>query len=283
MDFSYDIGWLPNKLGLNETLAACKAAGINTVAYNFQCIDGLYDVLHHTKYIENACMVKNILDSYNISCNQTYAPFSLKLCDERLNRFEENYGELVRALEFSAKIGANQMVVCAVQVPKGIDQKEKNYKIYKSLIPFCEKFGIQLAISSDFPKHFKSSALKTHWATAEEYRDFILSFGSEYVCACLDLCTSSVLNLTPFEFIDVVGNKILKSINIKDAEKYRDIHLQAFNEQFDLKKIREKLEEINYNGDFTFECPSFVKGYPNELLPALLKLFADIGCFVTNG
>ena len=281
MDFSYDIGWLPNNCEYEEIFKSFNSAGINTIAYNFQCINNLSYILDK-EYLKNACKIKSILDSYKISCNQTYAPFSLKLCDERLNRFEENYGRLVRALEFSAKIGAKQMVVYAVQVPFDTNQKEKNYKIYSSLIPYCEKFGIKLAVCSNFPKYIKSSALKTPWATAQEYKDFILSFGSEYICACVDLYHSAELGVTSEELITIVGIPILKSIHFKDGEKYRDIHLKSFSEQFDLVGIRKALESVGYKGEFTFECPSFVQDYPKELLQALSELFADIGYFVTG-
>ena len=282
MDFSYDIGWLPNKIKFEKILEIYKAVGINTIAYNFQCINNLSELLEPTRYIDKACELKDIFNTYKITCNQTYAPFSLKLCDERCNCFEESYGQLVRALEFSAKIGAQQMVVYAVQVPGTIDQKDKNYKIYSSLIPFCKEFGIRLAICSDFPKYIKSSVLKTPWATAEEYRDFIMSFNSEYICACLDLCSAAELQTTPEEFILAVGSNHLKSIHFQDSEKYRDIHLKSFKEQFDLKAITKKLEQTGYEGEFTFEGPVFVQNYPIELLSALAELLADIGYYVTG-
>jgi len=282
MDFSYDIGWLPNRIKSNAIFKIFKSAGINTISYNFYCINNLSDILDLANYINNAKVIKESLKENGIICNQTYSPYSLKLCDERLNRFEENYGELVRALEFSAIIGAKRMVVYAVQVPPEADGLEKNHKIYKSLIPYCEKFGIEIAVCSDFPKYMKSSVFKTPWATVKEYTDFISSFNSQYIGACLDLCSAASFDISPEECIRSVGVSYLKSIHFKDAEKYRDIHLPSFSEQFNFKRIREELEKIGYSGELTFECPSFLKKYPNELLEPLCNLFADIGYFVTG-
>lgn len=282
MKFSYDIGWLPNNMEYAEIFKAFKSAGIDTLAYNFFCLNNRTEVLSADSYIVNAGKIRDLLDSQGMSCNQSYAPFSLKLCDERINRFEPCYGELVRALEFSAILGAKQMVCYAVQVPCDTSQVDKNYKIYRSLIPYCEKFGIKIAICSGFPKYIDSSVLNTPWKTAEGYVRFINSFDSPYICACAHLGAISGFSSPPESFVSALGGTKLSSIHWSDTEKYHDVHLPAYFKQFDWVKLVKTFKNIGYEGELTFECPDFMQKYPKELLGAICGLFADIGNYITG-
>ncbi len=282
MKFSYDMGYLPNRMENAEIFRVFKNSGIETVAYNLFCLNNRKEVLACTDYIQNAEKLRKELDSFGISCNQTYSPFSLKLCDERINRFEPNYGELVRALEFSSIIGAKRMVCFAVQVPQGTDQIDKNKRIYRSLIPYCEKFGIEIAICSGFPKYMYSSVLKTPWQTTDEYVDFINSFNSDYITACANLGALEGFQSPPQNFVLSVGTPLLKSIHFQDVAKYHDAHMPTFSKQFDFAQIMKSLESIGYEGEFTFECPAFIERYPRELLGDLCEFLSDIGKYITG-
>ena len=278
MKFSYDIGWLPNYVGYNELLKSFKASGIDTLAFNFFCINDLNSLLGPSNYTLKAEQLRAMADSVGVRFNQSYSPFSLKLCDERLNRFEPCYGALVRALHFSAILGAKQMICYAVQTPESISQTDKNYKIYRSLIPYCEKFGIKIAISSGFPKYIDSSVLKTPWESDDEYVAFINSFNSPFITACADLGGENMDESK--ELIAKIGKEKLSSIHFKDPLKYHDVHLPPYFKAAKPEAVRKMLCEIGYEGEFTFECPSFLEEYPKELLGDLLSLFYDIGCYV---
>lgn len=278
MKFSYDIGWLPNYVEYDELFSNFKSSGIDTLAFNFFCLNDIDTVLSPDKFVSNAEQICAAADRAGVCFNQSYAPFSLKLCDERLNRFEPAYGTLVRALQFSAGLRVKQMICYAIQTPDTMSQTDKNFKLYRSLIPYCEKYGIKIAISSGFPKYIDSSVLKTPWKTADEYVAFISSFNSPFITACADLGGSDMDAAN--ELITKVGKDKLSAINFKDPDKYHDVHLPPYFKHAKPEIVRKMLCDMGYEGEFTFECPAFVQRYPKVLLSNLFALFYDIGCYV---
>ena len=44
----------------------------------------------------------------------------------------------------------------------------------------------------------------------------------------------------------------------------------------------DSLAEIGYEGDITFEALSFVRPFPDELIPSALRLMADVGHYFKN-
>lgn len=282
MKFSYDIGGLPNRIDHEKIFKTYKAAGIDTIAYNFVCLNNCNEVLEYTSYIDNAKKIRAALDEAGVTCNQTYSPFSLKTGDERFSRFEPNYGNIVKALEFSSILGAKRMVCYAIQFGEEADQKEGNYKIYRSLIGWCKKFDIQIALCSGFPKYINSSVMKTPWSTTEEYIEFVKSLDSPYITACANIGTISGLGCPAEDFVKDIGTPLLTSIHFQDTEKYHDVHLPPYFKQFNWAQIVANLKEMGYEGEFTFESPFFMHKYPEDLLPAIAELFAAIGNYVIN-
>ena len=280
MKFSYDIGWLPNYVEYDEIFSVFKSSGIDTLAFNFYCLNDRFELLKADAYKDNARRIRELLEAEGIRCNQTYSPFSLKYCDERINRFEENYGELVRALEFSAILGAEQIICYAIQTADNVSQADKNRRFYRSLISYCEKFSVKIALSSGFPKYLDNSILKTPWASAEEYAAFINSFNSPYLCACADV--GGLKAEEAERMIALLGKDDLSAVHFKDPEKYHDAHMLPYFEKTQIKEIANILKNANYNGWVTFEAPTFMKKYPRELLGALCNLFSDIGRYVCN-
>ena len=280
MRFSLDIGWIPNYISYEKLFDRLKTAGISNISYNFLCANNKTELLYADSYLKNAEEIRMHLDNAGITCLQCYAPFSLKLCDERLNRFEPSYGELVRALEFASVLGAKTLVCCAVQVPQNVSQVEKNYKIYRSLIPYCEKFGVRIAISSNFPKCINSSVLTTPWENAEDYFNFIRSFNSSYIAASVDIGDGLDNLVKADDFMAFFSKDMLALVNIKDSAKYRDVHTAPYFEQAGLDGFVKALTDIGYEGTLNLECPAFMEKYPSELLGDILGLFADIGRYI---
>ncbi len=282
MNFSYDIGGLPNRFFHSDIFRILKDAGIDTIAYNFCQLNNCDEVLTLTEYMDNAKKIRAELDNAGITCNQTYSPFSLKTGDERLIRFEPNYGNIVKALEFSAVLGAKRMICYAIQTGNDEEFMSINKKLYRSLIPHCEKNNIEVSICSGFPKYINSSVMKTPWNTEEEYIEFINSFNSPYITACANLEVVENTEHPADEFIKNIGTPALKAIHLQDPEKYHDVHRPAYFKKFDFLKLREILQEMGYEGEITFECPYFMNKYPAALLPAIAELFADIGNYVVG-
>lgn len=69
------------------------------------------------------------------------------------NKFDisvPKYLRLVRAMESAAILGAKNIVVYVISVPKNVNFEEYNIRYYKSLVSYCEKFGIGVAVENLF-------------------------------------------------------------------------------------------------------------------------------------
>ena len=145
-----------------------------------------------------------------------------------------------------------------------------------------EKYGVKIAIASDFPKHIKSSVITTPWANAVEYANFISSFKSPYIGASLYIGGGEDSLVTALDVIELFRKEMLLSVNIKDSAKYRDAHNVTYFEQAKLQSYVKALADIGYDGELNLECPGFLERYPIELLADIFELFADIGKFICN-
>lgn len=100
-------------------------------------------------YKEYAEKLRIHIDKIGIECNQAHAPFSLSYgCIFDVT--EPKYLWLIHSLESAAILGAENIIVHSISVPKGVDFEEYNINFYKSLIPYCEKFGIHIAVENLF-------------------------------------------------------------------------------------------------------------------------------------
>lgn len=237
MKFSYDIGGLPNRIKHSDIFSVFKNAGIDTIAYNFCLLNNCNEVLALTDYMDNARKIREELDNAGVTCNQTYSPFSLKTGDERLIRFEPNYGNIVKALEFSVVLGAKRMICYAIQTGNDKEFMNINKRLYRSLMPFCERNNIEVSICSGFPQYINSSVMKTPWKTEEEYIEFIESFNSPYITACANLGAIEGIGHPAEDFVKKIGTPLLGAIHFQDTKKYHDVHLPPYFKQFNWEQI----------------------------------------------
>ena len=80
---------------------------------------------------------------------------------------------MVRALESASILGAKNIVVHSLNVPEGVSFEEYNIEYYKSFIPYCEKFGIHVAVENLFTRDQKRKYLKGKIGSPEELNNIV--------------------------------------------------------------------------------------------------------------
>lgn len=238
--------------------------------------------MNQDNYREYVQELRKVADEAGIVCNQAHAPMNNKCGVEE---FDATFMPMViRSIEAAAILGAKIIIVHPVQCLSYAENaevlKEMNLKFYKSLIPYCEKFGIKVAAENMWQwNRFTRQCIHSTCSRAEEFRDYIDSIGSEWIVACLDIGHVVLVSEDIPRMIKMLGNR-LEALHIHDNDYKDDMHSFPFFHQINFEQMTKALTEIGYKGDFTFEIGGIYRRLPRETWESATKLLIDSGRYL---
>ena len=276
--------WVGSNLSEKEAIKVISDAGFD--AYDISLFKLTRDEnyqFNSPDYVNIAKDLRKYADSLGIVCNQSHAPFPSSTGKEEEDKVI--FEKIVRAMEIASILGAKIIVVHPKQhliyAEHPDELFEMNVEFYKSLIPYCEKFGIKVATENMWQwyngnKVPSDSTCSRAW----EFNKYLDAIDSEWIVGCLDIGHVSLMNADIPEFIRQMGNKRLQALHVHDTDYKADKHTAPFMEKIDFIAMCKALAEIDYQGDFTFETDAFYKGKPKELLLATNKYLCEIGRYL---
>ena len=278
--------WVGSDLSEKEAIRIICEAGFD--AYDISLFKLTRDegyIFNRPDYKELAMELRGYADNLGIVCNQSHAPYPSSTGKEDEDRII--FEKIIRAMEIASILGAKIIVVHPKQHLNYAEHPEElfniNVEFYKSLIPYCEKFGIKVACENMWQwnngnKVPSDSTCSRGW----EFCKYLDAIGSEWIVGCLDIGHVSLMNADIPEFIRKMGNKRLMALHVHDTDYKSDKHTAPFMEKIDFIEMCKALAEIDYKGDFTFEADAFYRGKPAELYPATTKYLCEIGRFLVS-
>lgn len=278
MKLSVDCCIISEKFGDKEAVKMIKEAGFDCFDYSFCCRGNDLPIFgeNHREY---ACDLRKYIDEIGIFCNQAHAPFPLgygiEFCESN-----PKYLRLIRSMESASILGAKNIVVHAQHVPEetGEDTFEYNVRYYKSLIPYCEKFGISVAVENLAridPR--RKCYIESFAGTPEAQNKFLDEVNSPWIVACLDTGHASLVSVDPEKFILKSNKNRLKALHVHDTDFVEDRHTVPFICDLNWEAIMKNLKKIGYEGDLTFEIPEYFARIPNPLIPDALIFAQKVG------
>ena len=280
MKLSIDNGMLLARFGVYESARMIKEAG-------FDCVDMTYytvpvdSSLLDDGYREYAIKLKEYLDELGLECNQAHAPFVFAYGD-RFSLEDPHYRAIVRSVESAAILGAKMIVVHSVGHRQGdniLFDRAYNLDYYRSLIPYCEKFGIRIAVENLF-EYGQNGEFVGRLGTPEELSEFVLELDSPCFCACLDTGHASLTGVKPEDFVAGMRADTLQVLHVHDGDYLGDRHTLPYLMDFDWQKIMCALKKIGYNGELTFEILNYFRNIPKELIPEALRFAEKTGRYL---
>lgn len=277
---------MTERLSLKETIYLIKEAGFDAYDVSLCAMNRDPNNIFVTdKYLEEAYSIREYADSIGIVCNQAHAPFHSSCGIPEKD--EETFNLIVRSMEIASILGAKINVVHPKQHLTYAENIEKlfnlNVDFYNRLIPYCEKFGIKVAIENMWQYNSCSGAITDSTCSRSlEFNKYIDAIDSEWITGCLDLGHVSLVTKKIPEFIMDMGKERIGALHVHDTNFKEDNHTIPFNERMDYISISKALGEINYQGDFTYEANAFFKNKPVELLPAALRYACDVGRYLIS-
>ena len=283
MKLSIDNGMLLARFGIFESMKMIKDAG-------FDCVDMTYYMspidspLLNDGYYEYAIKLKEYINSLGLECNQAHAPFFFAYGD-RFTFDDVHYRAIVRSMESASLLGAKEIVVHSVghrQEDAILFDRAYNLAYYRSLIPYCEKFGIRVAVENLVEHGQANSGYVGRLNTPKELTEFVEELDSPCFCACLDTGHASLCNVKPEDFVTEMRADLLRVLHVHDGDYQGDRHTLPYLMDFDWQKIMGALKAIGYDGELTFEILNFFSKIPCELIPEALCFAEKTGRYLID-
>ena len=275
MKLSAELYTLAQRFGDFKAIEMAKEAGFDAIDYSYYYDKECEDILGDG-YKEYAKKLREHLDEVGIICNQAHAPFSFKYGLEN-NIAERKYLWMIHALESASILGARNIVVHSVTVPEGVNFEEYNVEYYKSFIPYCEKFGIHVAVENLFYRDIKRKRLTGKLGSPAELNSIVEKINSPWIVACVDIGHAALTGYEPEDFIKKMNPSVLKALHVQDNDYLDDRHILPYTGELNWEAIMESLKKAEYDGDLTFEIIKFLDKFPDDLLPEAMSFAASVG------
>ena len=275
MNLSVELYTLAQRFGDFKAIEMAKEAGFDAIDYSYYYDKECEDVLGDG-YKEYAKKLREHLDEVGIICNQAHAPFSLKY-GLKNNISEREYLWMIHALESASILGARNIVVHSITVPEGVNFEEYNIEYYKSFIPYCEKFGIHIAVENLFCIDTKRKRLAGKLGSPAELNNIVEKINSPWIVACVDIGHAALTGYEPEDFINGMNPNILKALHVHDNDYIDDKHILPYTGELNWEAIMNSLKKAEYTGDLTFEIIKYLDKFPDELFSEVMKFAALVG------
>ena len=273
MLLSTSTGYIAKTLGLEGSLKAIKNAGFEAYDFSVSSLTKGDDApLMQENYMDFLRPLKQTADDLGLVCNQSHGTFPPeKYGDEEYNK--QTFARIIREMEAAAFMGAPFIVIHAVKpLPKEVDAIAENLRFYRSLIPYCQKFGIKVAVENPFEyDELRERRKPCCIGTSEKLAAFMDELGYDWFTVCLDLGHAAINVEDPQDAIRTLGKRI-GCVHIHDNDFVNDRHTIPYLGKTNWDEVCKAFAEIGYEGDFTSETCVYEGAFPAELVPAALQL-----------
>ena len=269
---------LGDKFSIEKIIEMIAKAGFDAIDYDDTPVE---TVVWQDSYKEYAKHLKKVAESFGTSFSQTHAP----IVSGMLRRYDGNLDFAVerikRSIEFSALLGAENVVVHPIQDDKFATRAdyifEKNMNFFGKFVPVAEEYGINIAIENMVMVgadgiHKRDGVC----ADPAEFKKYIDSLGSKNVTGCLDFGHTALAGREPQDMLRAMGSKYITSTHIHDNDFIADSHQLPCTLKMNWDEICKAMAETGYNGDFTLEAVLFYNKFFEDTVPAALEFMYKV-------
>lgn len=278
MRLSSDTSVLANCFGDESAIRILKKAGFD--AFDFSaCGDRVESEILTENYLEHAYKLKRAMDEEGIVCNQSHAPFNFTY-EDALDESGELYTKLIRSMHIASILGAKNIIVHTIRI-RVPEEKfiEYNKAFYRGIIPYCQRFNICASVENLFYRaDYDRTQIFPTFKSAEEHREFVKSFNSPWINACVDTGHCALTGFDAAEWIRTMGKGIVAAVHIHDNDSViKDFHRLPYMGSINWDDVCAALKEIEYEGDFTYEALGFFEQLDPRLLESAYSFSAELG------
>ena len=272
-------------LPLKNAIDIMADAGFDAIDFSAGKEEDYGDSHNKEYYLE----MKKYAESKGLIFNQAHAPTPSAVASEEESKIK--FKNIVGAMRNASYLGVKNIVVHPIKFlyyDFGENTErlfELNMEFYTRLIPYCEEYGIHVALENLWQTEKVGWGKINHSVCSrpEEFIRYIDTLNNDCFVACLDIGHAQLVCENIPNFIKALGNKRLKALHVHDVDGIIDSHDPPYFGVVDWDRVLKALVEVGYSGDFTFEvCGEFFKSKLIELSPVYMRLIADTGRFLLD-
>lgn len=270
------------RFGYEKSVEIIAAAGFDAIDFSMFRMVKPDDILATDGWKDETERVRRAAEKAHIGFNQSHAPFNFPMHTD-----PEAYEKIVmpltlRALEISSVLGVKIMVAHPIHYKdyrrSRDEMHDKSIAYYRSLIPYCKKFGVKVALENMWQRNKLTGYIETDTCScAEEFSDWIDEIGSEWIVGCLDIGHCGLTGESASDAIRKIGNRRLRALHVHDNSHHADDHTLPGLGKIDWNEVTSALADIGYRGDFTFEADNFLRMFNDDFIPDALKFMERRG------
>jgi len=262
-----------------ESMVLCREAGFHFIDYDFHFDYKARIGTYGDNWREYAEHLKEHAKTLNQQFVQAHAPMGNMIPFGEGEAYTAFIEATQRSIECCHILGIDNLVVHAGYAPdlSKDDAMEKNRSFYCDLLPFAEKFGVNILVEN-FPVR---SSKKDMFRLISPYDlvELIALVDHPLFHACWDTGHGNTSTIAPDECVQVLGDH-LYGLHVQDNICNLDLHVPPFCGSLNIDSLMHGLLEMQYKGYFTFEsCYTFLPAsrrnkyeQDNRLLTAPLSL-----------
>lgn len=258
-----------------DALRAISAAGFKVIDMNFESYCRFDAPMLQDDWREWCHRQKALADELGVEISQAHAHFFNLQEDDTIS--ERDHDAVLRCIEGAGIMGVKQMVFHPFSLSvNGWYNFEKsfefNLRVFKEYEKLCRPLGVHIAIENMF------ATTKTRSSRfACDPRDLIrlvdaLNEGEDdpIFGICWDFGHAHLNTIDQPAALREIGKRLI-ALHVDDNHGMTDEHLAPYFGTIEWAPIMRALNDIGYDGDFTYEIFRFHYGLPHELQPLSLE------------
>ncbi|MBE7052238.1 MAG: sugar phosphate isomerase/epimerase [Ruminococcaceae bacterium] len=282
MKLSINTDVLAKEHGEKKAIDMICDAGFDALDFSF------FDSKYHSDNLSDDFFreLRKYIEQKGLVVNQAHAPFPSSSREESKN--DGIFKSIVTSIKNAALLGSPNIVVhpCTHMDHEADGNADKlfeiNMEFYKRLIPYCEEYGIKVALENMWQKSSYETdvIMPSTCARAEEFIKYFDTLSNDCFTICLDIGHAVLVRESPDILIKKLGAKRLGCLHVHDVDAIHDLHTLPFFGEVKWDRVTKALADIGYNGDFTFEANNFYSKIPTAIWPSALKHMEATGRYL---
>ena len=284
-----------NRLGIDEGMRAIAEAGFEAVDldldahYKWESLKNgiksdFYDDEKIYPYLD---AVKAAAEKYGVAIGQAHAPAPLYVHESPAGS-KIVQDDVRKCIELCAYVGCKRLVVHPLfhggtRYPAMTKEEEyaANIEFFTSVTPLLKKYDVICCLENMWNGDWLTKKIYTAICSdineTIRYIDELNAFaGEKRFGFCLDIGHLLLVGQDPCYWLENLGDR-LELMHTHDNDGVNDEHIIPYLGVCNWERFVLGLRKNGFKGNFNFETSSFNDKFPKELIPAALKLTAEVG------
>lgn len=266
-------------------MTRCARAGFSVMDMNFYDCASFHFPFTGSNWESWIHHVRELAERLGITFSQGHASF-YNFCNPGTKNREFWEMTVRRSVLCAEVMGIPWLAFHAGTAFDAIDQRKESFKrnveYLKPLLDFAGKHGVGIALENLWDLNIAPA--RRYTANAEELVELIDAcrvFAGENVGACWDFEHADIMGQDQRRSLLLIGQR-LKATHVSDQTGIDNDHILPYFGSVDWIEMVHLLDEIRYQGDFTYECHRYTLHIPDELLDAALRYSVSVGAYILS-